>query len=357
MRYALLGHTGLIVSRLAFGAMTFTAGDRSMEAITKTDRGEAERLVGMALDAGVNFFDTADGYAGGESEEMLGRALKSRRDEVVIGTKVGFRRGAPLVQAGLSRRHILWGVEQSLRRLGTDWIDTYIVHKEDPHTPLEETLEALDLLVRSGKVRYLGFSNWSAWKVAAAMEIQKANGWAPFSHGQMYYSLVGRDVERDVVPMMTRYGLGMTVWSPLAMGFLSGKYTRETLSDPDNRLAKHDFLPTDKDAGFALIETMRGIADAHGASVAQVALAWLLAKPAVTSIILGASKASQLADNLGAADLVLPAEAIATLDAALPPAPVYPNWFVDHMADPAAANALGLGASDGLFDPLAKREG
>lgn len=175
MQYTTLGNTGLVVSRLAFGAMTFTAGDRSLGAVYKTDAEAAEALVGRALDAGINFFDTADAYASGQSERT-GEALRTRRDEVVIATKVGFRSGTPLTQVGLSRRHILWSVDQSLKRLGTDWIDVYIAHKEDPHTPLEETLTALDAVVRAGKVRYIGFSNWSAWKAAAALEIQKANG-------------------------------------------------------------------------------------------------------------------------------------------------------------------------------------
>jgi aryl-alcohol dehydrogenase-like predicted oxidoreductase len=168
------------------------------------------------------------------------------RAKVVLATKVGFRSGSALTQSGLSRRHIRWSVEQSLRRLGTDWIDVYIAHREDPHTPLEETLAALDVLVQAGKVRCLGFSNWSAWKVAAAIEIQCAAGPAAFTHGQMHYSLLGRDVEPDVIPMMRRYGLGLTVWSPLASGFLSGKYTRETLSAPDNRYSGFDILPFDK---------------------------------------------------------------------------------------------------------------
>src|SRR5581483_11709294 len=202
MQYTHLGSTGLIVSRLAFGAMTFTQGNKDYASIYKVGAQLAEELVARSLDAGINFFDTADGYAGGESETLLGQALRPRRSEVVIATKVGFRSGTPLTQAGLNRRHILWSVDQSLRRLGTGWIDFYIAHREDPHTPLEETLAALDAVVRAGKVRYLGFSNWSAWKVAAALEIQKARGLAPFTHGQMYYSLVGRDVERDVIPMM-----------------------------------------------------------------------------------------------------------------------------------------------------------
>jgi len=340
MQYTTLGNTGLVVSRLAFGAMTFTAGDRSLGAIYKTDAEAADALVGQALDAGINFFDTADAYASGQSERILGAALKSRRDEVVIATKVGFRTGTPLSQAGLSRRHILWSVDESLKRLGTDWIDTYIVHKEDPHTPLEETLVALDAVVRSGKVRYIGFSNWSAWKVAAAAEIQKANGLAPFTHGQMHYSLLGRDVERDVIPMMQRYGLGLTVWSPLASGFLSGKYTRDNLGDPDNRYSGFDILPFDKEQGFKLVERMRGIAGEHGASVAQVAIAWLLSRQAVTSVLLGASKPHQLKDNLGAADLVLTEAEISALDAETVPVPVYPNWFIDNLVDQPLAQAL-----------------
>ncbi|MGH3615614.1 MAG: aldo/keto reductase [Pseudonocardia sp.] len=296
-----------------------------------------------ALDRGVTFFDTADGYAGGESETLLGGALRSRRDGVVIATKVGFRTGAPLTQAGLSRRHITWSVDQSLKRLGTDWIDVYLAHREDPYTPLEDTLVALDAVVRSGKVRYIGFSNWSAWKVAAALEIQEAGGLAPFTHGQMHYSLLGRDVERDVVPMMRRYGLGMTVWSPLAAGFLSGKYTRETLSDPDNRYAGFDILPFDKDHGFMVVERLRAIADRHDVSVAQTALAWLLAKPSVTSVLVGVSKRSQLDDNLGAADIQLAAEDVAELDAATPLSPVYPNWYIDDLTDQPVAAALDGG--------------
>lgn len=341
MQYTTLGNTGLVVSRLAFGAMTFTAGDRSLGAVYKTDAEAADALVGQALDAGINFFDTADAYASGQSERILGETLRARRDEVVIATKVGFRTGAPLTQAGLSRRHILWSVDQSLKRLGTDWIDAYIVHKEDPHTPLEETLLALDAVVRSGKVRYIGFSNWSAWKVAAALEIQKANGLAPFTHGQMHYSLLGRDVERDVIPMMQRYGLGLTVWSPLASGFLSGKYTRENLGDPDNRYSGFDILPFDKEQGFKLVERMRGIASQNGASVAQVAITWLLSKRAVTSVLLGASKPHQLKDNLGSADLVLTQAEISVLDAETVPVPVYPNWFIDNLVDQPMTQALG----------------
>jgi aryl-alcohol dehydrogenase-like predicted oxidoreductase len=332
MHTTTLGQTGLTVSRLAFGAMTFTAGNRDIGAVFKVGAQLADQLVGRALDAGINLFDTADGYAGGESETLLGAALKSRRDAVVITTKVGFRTGPALTQAGLSRRHILWSVDQSLRRLGTDWIDLYVAHREDPHTPLEETLAAFDSVVRAGKVRYLGFSNWSAWKAAAALEIQKANGLAPFTHAQMNYSLLGRDVERDVIPMLQRYGLGLTVWSPLASGFLSGKYTRDNLTDADNRFSGFDILPFEKEHGFAVVERLRTLAKARGATVAQVAIAWLLAKPAVSSVILGASKLHQLEDNLGAASVRLTSAEVADLDAATPLPPVYPNWFTDRIA-------------------------
>lgn len=332
MQYTLLGNTGLTVSRLAFGAMTFTAGNSDLGSVYRVGANLAGELVGRALAAGINFFDTADGYAGGESEALLGAALKPHREQVIIATKVGFRTGPSLNRAGLSRRHILWSVDRSLGRLGTDWIDVYIAHRDDPHTPLEETLAALDAVVRAGKVRYLGFSNWPAWKAAAALEIQKANGLAPFTHGQMYYSLVGRDIERDVLPMMRRYGLGLTVWSPLASGFLSGKYTRESLSDPGNRLSGFDILPFDKEQGFGLIERMRPIAAAHGASVAQVAIAWLLARQGVSSVIVGSTKLSQLEDNLGAVAVRLTGAEIAGLDAATALAPVYPHFFMDHIA-------------------------
>jgi aryl-alcohol dehydrogenase-like predicted oxidoreductase len=320
--------------------MTFSGGNKDIASVYKVGADLAEKLVSAALDAGINLFDTADAYAGGESEALLGAALKTRRSEAVIATKVGFRTGEPLTQSGLSRRHILWSVDQSLKRLGTDWIDLYIVHREDPHTPLEETLQALDDLVQAGKVRYVGFSNWSAWKAAAAIELQKAHGWAPFTHGQMNYSLLGRDVERDIIPMMQHYGLGLTVWSPLAAGFLSGKYNPESLKDPANRLSGFDVLPTNKELGFTLVEQMRGIAQKHGASVAQVAFSWLLSKRAVTSVLVGSTKRSQLEDNLKAIDLQLTPEELSMLDSATALPPVYPNWFIDNAIDQPVAQAL-----------------
>ncbi len=330
MQYARLGSSGLIVSRLGFGGLTFAQSDQSLPSVYKVGAALAHELVGRAIDAGINLFDTADVYAGGESERLLGAALKPHRDKVVITTKVGNRGTGQLLHAGLSKRHILWSVDQSLKRLDTDWIDCYVAHREDPYTPLEETLEAFDAVVRAGKVRYIGFSNWSAWTVAAAMEIQKARGFAPFTHGQMYYSLLGRDVERDVLPMMRRYGLGMTVWSPLAFGFLGGAYTREDLNKPDNRFSNFDMLRFDRDKGFALLDVMRGIAERRASSVARVAIAWVMARSGVHSVLIGATKLAQLEDNLGAVDLSLTAEDLAELDAASAITPIYPcsDWMV-----------------------------
>lgn len=343
MQYATLGDTGLIVSRLSFGAATFTQRKKDMGSFAKVGEGLADELVGMALDQGVNWFDTADSYAGGESETLLGRALGTRRGDVLLSTKVGFRTGETLGRQGLSRRHILWSIDESLKRLGTDWVDFLIVHREDPLTSLEETVSALDTVVRSGKARYLGFSNWSAWKVAAALEIQKANGLARFTHGQVYWSLVGRDAERDLVPLAKRYGIGLTVWSPLAGGFLSGKYTPENLRDPDYRYSGFDVLPFDKAHGFQVVELLRAIAARREASVPQVAIAWLLAKQGVASVLLGATRLRQLVDNLGAGDVTLTPDDLAELDGATMLGPVYPNWFIDEMVDgPSRAALLGV---------------
>ena len=339
MKYARLGNTGLIVSRLAFGAMTFGI-DPSMATIFKVDLENARALVEKALAAGINFLDTADMYAAGQSEQMLGEILGNRRQDIVLATKVGFRSGDAITQSGLSRRHILFSCEQSLRRLNTDYIDLYILHREDIYTPLEETLDAMNELVRSGKVRYIGFSNWSAWRAATAVQMQRANGWAQFCNGQYYYSLIGRDVEQDVVPSMLHAGLGMTVWSPLAGGFLSGKYTRENFTDPENRLSGAEFLPLDKESGFKLVDRMREFAKKHDASVAQVALAWLLAKPVVSSVIIGASKIHQLEDNLKAVDVNLTPEEVAELDAMTKPQLLYPHWFNQNLADQKHKEAL-----------------
>ena len=356
MLYSKLGNTGLIVSRLSLGTMTFTEGGGS-KAIAKTDAATADTVFGRAVDAGVNFIDTADIYADTQSETMVGRLLKGRRDSLVVATKAGWRLGEGLNQAYLSASHLHRSIDASLTRLGTDYVDVYIAHRNDPVTPLEETLQALDAIVRSGKARYLGVSNWPAWKIAAAVAIQRANGWAPFTHAQMMYSLLGRGVEDEVVPMMRHFGLGLTAWSPLTGGFLSGKYTRDGARNDDDRLSGFDMIPFDRDKGYDLVDGMREIGAAKNATVAQVAIAWLLTKPVVSSVILGASKLSQLDDTLRASDVVLSAEEIAELDKMTAPAPTYPGWVVGvrdrmttdalkakpgdrHIPDPKAASAF-----------------
>jgi aryl-alcohol dehydrogenase-like predicted oxidoreductase len=341
MQYTRLGNSGLIVSRLAFGAMTF-GSDPSQPAIYKVNRENARSMIVKALDAGINFFDTADLYAAGQSEVMLSELLGKHRQDVVIATKVGFRAGEAITRAGLSRGHILAACEASLNRLNTDYLDLYILHKEDPYTPLDETLEALNDLVRAGKVRYVGYSNWPAWRAAAALQMQKERGWAQFTSGQMYYSLLGRDVEHEVVPFMRAAGLSLNVWSPLAGGFLSGKYTRENLGQSDNRLSGFDFFPFDKERGFQIVEKIRAIANEHSASVAQIALAWLLAKPVVGSIILGASKLSQLEDNLCATEVELRTSDLAAFDEITQPPVFYPHWFNANALDAKHKEALGL---------------
>jgi aryl-alcohol dehydrogenase-like predicted oxidoreductase len=340
MQFARLGNTGLIVSRLAFGVMTFGQGEGALAAVAKTPQEEADALVSHSLDAGINFFDTADAYAKGQSETMLGKALGPRRKNVVISTKVGFRTGEDVIQTGASYRYILAAAEESLRRLGTDYVDLLSIHKPDPFTPFEETARALDNLVQRGLVRYVGYSNLSAWQAATFVGIQKLHDYAPFVAAQMYYSLLGRDLEHEIVPFCVHAGIGIVVWSPLASGFLTGRYTRQDPTGGKGRLTGFDFLPYDREKAYELIENMRVMAENHHATVSQIALAWLLAKSYVTTILLGASKVSQLEDNLGALGVKLSAQEISDMDAATAPAPIYPNWFHQRTLDAVAGKAL-----------------
>lgn len=340
MHYAMLGQSGLVVSRLALGAMTFTGGSHSVPKINKVERALADRLVGRAIDAGITLFDTADVYDGGQAEEVLGSVLKPHRQDVVIATKCGIRSGPALTRSGLSARHIHASVDASLKRLGTDWIDIFIAHRTDPLVPLEETLAALDAVVRAGKVRYLGYSNWPSWRAATALELQRANGWARFTHGQMHYSALIRDIERDTVPMMAHHGLGLTVWSPLVFGFLTGRITPDNLAADDHRFSDQIF-EFDRERGFRLVEVLRSVAAGHGVTLAQIALAWLLAKPAVSSVLLGTTKLEQLDDNLAALAVPLSADDIAAIDAAMPPVPAYPDWFEPKFADAPLMKAIG----------------
>ncbi|WP_370552576.1 aldo/keto reductase [Conexibacter sp. CPCC 206217] len=327
MQYTQLGNSGTLVSRICLGAMTFGgAGSAGWETIGALGAADVDRLVGHALDAGVNFFDTADMYAAGESEQLLGRALGGRRDEVVLATKAHGRMGPGANDVGQSRVHLMRALEGSLRRLGTDTVDLYQVHSFDPLTPLEETLRTLDDMVRQGKVRYVGCSNYAAWQLARALGVSALHGLERYVSLQAHYSLVGRDLEHELLPLIEDERLGLLVWSPLSSGFLSGKYTRET-SDAEGRFAQSEFLPIDRERGYDVIEALIPIAERHEVSAAQVALAWLLAKPAVTSVIVGARRLGQLTDNLGAVDVELSAEELETLDAAGRPGPFYPNWL------------------------------
>jgi aryl-alcohol dehydrogenase-like predicted oxidoreductase len=328
MQYTQLGNSGLTVSRMALGTMTF--GRYSFSTFhANVDQGTADRMVGLALDAGVNLFDTAEGYGAGQSEEVLGTALRraNARDRAVIATKVSTfaaDSGDPDLLR-LSYRHVVGNAEAALRRLGTDWIDLYQLHAPDFVTPWDETLRALDDLVSRGLVRYVGWSNFPAWHAACGQGIQEQRGYAPFVSGQIYYSVVGREAEHEVLPYCRAAALGTLIWSPLAGGFLSGKYTREDPTGEGGRRAAFSVPPVDVERGYDAVERMREIAGAHGVPVAHVAYAWLLARPAVSSVIVGASRSEQLADNLAAADLTLTPDEVAALDEIHPPTPLYPN--------------------------------
>jgi aryl-alcohol dehydrogenase-like predicted oxidoreductase len=332
MRYNQLGNTGMFVSELCLGTMTFgEAVEGSMwGAIAGLDQPGADAIVKRSVDAGINFIDTADVYSNGVSEQILGASIKNlgiKRSDVVIATKAYGAMGSRPNDKGASRGHIMDAVEGSLSRLGTDHIDLYQIHADDNVTPIDETLRALDDLVTSGKVRYVGVSNWAAWKIAKALQRSEAKGWARFETLQAYYTVAGRDLERDIVPMLTSEKLGLMVWSPLAGGLLSGKYDRESESS-EGRRAAFDFPPVDKSRAFDCIDAMRPIAEAHGATVAQVALAWLLHQPVVTTVIIGAKRQEQLEDNLKAVDVKLTADDLATLDKVSAMPPEYPGWML-----------------------------
>jgi aryl-alcohol dehydrogenase-like predicted oxidoreductase len=334
MRYNSLGRTGLIVSELCLGTMTFGGGDEGIWGrIGRLGQDESTALVKVALDGGINFIDTANVYAEGRSETMLGVALKSlgvARDEVVIATKALGRTHPGPNGAGGSRGHLLSQVEASLRRLQTDHIDLYQLHGWDETTPMEETLHALDLLVRSGKVRYVGLSNWAAWQVARAQGISERKGYTPIASLQSYYTIAGRDLEREVIPMLGSEGVGLMVWSPLAGGFLSGKFTRD--GDGEGRRAVFDFPPVDKDRGYAIVDVLRELAAQKGRSVPQLALGWLLHQKAVSSVIVGARRTDQLADNLGAVDVTFSADELASLDSVSRLTPEYPGWMIERQS-------------------------
>ena len=331
MRYRQLGRSGLYVSEICLGAMTFGGGSGGIwSMIGDLDQQAVNAVMGKALESGVNFIDTADVYSQGVSERLVGQALKDlgvKRSDVVVATKVYGEMGRGPNDRGASRGHIMDGVQASLERLGLDHIDLYQIHGNDPVTPLDETLRALDDLVRQGLVRYVGCSNWAAWKIAKSLGISDHRGLARFETVQAYYSIAGRDLEREIVPMMQSEGVGLMVWSPLAGGLLSGKFDREGQGPQGARRTTFDFPPVNKDRAWPIIDVMREVGAAHGVSVARVALAYVLSKPFVTSVIIGARNTEQLEDNIAASDLKLTPEQLTALDEVSALAPEYPGWM------------------------------
>ena len=337
MRYHKLGHTGLFVSELCLGTMTFGGEDGMWGQIGQLRQNDAERLVGQALDAGINIIDTADVYSDGRSEIITGQALKNLkipRENVVVASKVFGETGTAGVNSrGSSRYHILSGVKESLRRLQLDHLDLYQLHGFDPATPMEEMLYALDSLVQQGLVRYIGVSNWAAWQIAKALGISERRGLARFSSLQAYYTIAGRDLERELVPMMQSEGVGLLVWSPLAGGLLSGKYGRDGESETGSRRQTFDFPPVQRDRAFDCVDVMRTIADSKGVSVAQIALAWLLHQPVVSSVIIGAKRPEQLEDNLASTAVRLSEEELRMLDAVSVLPREYPGWMLERQGE------------------------
>ena len=335
MRTKPLGRTGLLVSEICLGTMTF-GGRGFWTNIGQVDQSVADRILGRALDAGVNFVDTANVYSEGLSEEITGKAIANSgrpRSDFVLATKVNGVTGKGPNDRGSSRGHIMSAVKASLKRLGTDYIDLYQIHGQDLLAPIEETVRALDDLVRQGHVRYVGCSNWAAWKIMQALGIADSHGWARFASLQAYYTIAGRDLERELAPLLQDQGVGLMVWSPLAGGLLSGKYDRSGKGPDGARRVAFDFPPVNKDRAFDCIDAMRPIAKAHGVSVARIALAWLLHQPFVTTVIVGARDTDQLDDNIAAVDVKLSAEELAALDkvSALPPE--YPGWMIERQND------------------------
>lgn len=331
MRYNLLGKTGLYVSELCLGTMTF-GGKGFWEVIGSLPAKEVETLVGTALDGGVNFLDTADVYSEGQSEELLGAALKALarpREQVVVATKVRGRVGPGPNQVGLSRAHVLASIDGSLRRLGLDHVDLYQIHGVDRTTPIEETVRALDDVVRAGKARYVGFSNLPAWLAMKAIAYAEAHGLARFQSAQMYYSIAGRDIEREVVPLAQSEGVAILPWSPLAGGLLSGKFDPDRPNPEGARRSQFDFPPVNRERLPAVLRALREVASEAGVSVARVALAWQLHRPYVTSVIIGAKTREQLVDNLAATEVRLTPEQVERLDAASALPLEYPGWMIE----------------------------
>lgn len=337
MRYQKLGNTGLFVSELCLGTMTFGGEGGMWGKIGQLDQAQADKLVGSALDAGINFIDTANVYSEGRSEQITGQALKNLkvpRENVVVATKVFGETGTAGVNSrGSSRYHIIGSVKESLRRMQLDHIDLYQLHGFDPATPMEEMLYALDNLVQHGHVRYIGVSNWAAWQIAKALGISERLGLARFASLQAYYTIAGRDLERELAPMLQSENVGLMVWSPLAGGLLSGKYSRDGKGEEGSRRLEFDFPPVNKDRAFDCIDVMRVIAEAKGVSVAQIALAWLLHQPVVSSVIIGAKRPDQLDDNIAATHIRFTDDELRQLDAVSALPREYPAWMLERQGE------------------------
>ena len=334
MRMRKFGNTGLVVSELCLGAMTFGGTEGIWAQIASLGQAKADELVKTAFDGGVNFFDTANVYSAGRSEEILGQSLRNLgvpRDQYVLATKVLGRAGPGVNQVGLSRYHIMAALDASLQRLQLDHVDLYQIHGTDPLTPIEETLDALDDCVRAGKVRYLGVSNHAAWHIAKSLGISERRQLARFESVQAYYSIAGRELEREIVPLAVDQRLAVLPWSPLAGGFLSGKFSRDAQGPEGARRTTFDFPPVDRDKAFRIIDVMRPIAERHQATVAGVAVAWLLHQSAVTSVIIGARTREQLVDNMAASNVRLTSEDLSALNDVSALAREYPGWMLERM--------------------------
>ena len=332
MKMNKLGRTGLFVSELCLGCMTFGGGEGMWGSIAGLDQAETDRMIGRALEAGINFLDTADVYSDGLSEQLTGQALRNlgvRREDVVVATKAYGRTGPGANSTGSSRLHLIDACKASLKRLQVDHIDLYQLHGFDPATPMEETLRALDTLVGHGHVRYVGVSNWAAWQIAKALGVSERLGLARVESLQAYYTVAGRDLEREIVPLLRSEDVGLMVWSPLAGGLLSGKYPRDGAAG-EGRRAQFDFPPVDRARAFDCIDAMKPMAEARGVSVARIALAWLLHRRVVSSVIIGAKRMEQLDDNIAAADVELTDRELDTLDAAGALPAEYPGWMFDR---------------------------
>lgn len=332
MKYNLLGKTGLWVSEICLGTMTFGAKGR-FAAVGGVNQEGAEALMRQALDAGVNFIDTANIYSEGISEEMTGKAIKNlgvHRDDIILATKVRGTMGEKPNQKGLSRKHIMDQVEASLKRLRTDYIDLYQIHSNDPITPIDETLRALDDLVRSGKVRYIGASNVAAWQLMKALDYSYYNHLERFNSLQAYYTLAGRDLEREIIPLLKDQQVGLMVWSPLAGGLLTGKYDRDGDKKAGGRRDDFDFPPVNREKAFDIIDVLRPMAKENGVSIAQLAIAWLLKQEAVSTVIVGAKKQSQLEENLNASIIEFSKEDLEKLEKVSKLQPEYPDWMLER---------------------------